>query len=66
MQYLNIDAMGTVHNYPTSDQALSMSSRLPFAWKAIALPVGPGHALETVLQPMEIASNQSSVDGERS
>lgn len=44
MKFLNIDVMGKEYEYSTADAALDMSNRLPFRWKAIALPVAaPTH-----------------------
>lgn len=39
MKYINIDAMGTLYPHDTAEQAISMSQRLPYNWKCIALPV---------------------------
>lgn len=39
VRFVNIDEMGTEYPYRSSDEALRMSARLPYAWKAIALEV---------------------------
>jgi hypothetical protein len=39
MKYLNIDVTGGVFAYDSGEAAVSMSHRLPYQWKAIALAV---------------------------